>query len=100
MVEKLMLNHIVIQVDLYNFSIDFFKIFLLILGVFIARAKDDDMLLTKNMVVGESVYGEKRISVDVWKIFLDNHLNNIKFCFRLKIKKKLNIVYGIPFVRN
>ena len=34
-------------------------------GVFIARSKDDDMLLTKNMVVGESVYGEKRISVDV-----------------------------------
>jgi len=31
-------------------------------GVFIARSKDDDMLLTKNMVVGESVYGEKRIS--------------------------------------
>lgn len=34
-------------------------------GVFIARAKDDDMLLTKNLVSGESVYGEKRISVDV-----------------------------------
>jgi len=32
-------------------------------GVFIARSKDDDMLLTKNMAVGESVYGEKRISV-------------------------------------
>ena len=35
------------------------------LGVFIARSKDDDMLLTRNMVVGESVYGEKRVSVDV-----------------------------------
>ncbi|CAF0965907.1 unnamed protein product [Adineta ricciae] len=33
-------------------------------GVFIARSKDDDMLLTRNMVVGESVYGEKRVSVD------------------------------------
>ncbi|CAF1541283.1 unnamed protein product, partial [Didymodactylos carnosus] len=33
-------------------------------GVFIAKGKDDDMLLTKNLVVGESVYGEKRISVD------------------------------------
>lgn len=33
--------------------------------MFIARSKDDDMLLTKNMVVGESVYGEKRINVDV-----------------------------------
>lgn len=34
------------------------------LGVFIARSKEDDLLLTKNMVSGESVYGEKRISVD------------------------------------
>ena len=33
-------------------------------GVFIARGKED-MLCTKNMVPGESVYGEKRISVDV-----------------------------------
>ncbi|CAF0781018.1 unnamed protein product [Didymodactylos carnosus] len=33
-------------------------------GVFIAQSKDDDMLLTRNLVVGESVYGEKRISVD------------------------------------
>jgi rRNA 2'-O-methyltransferase fibrillarin len=39
--------------------------FFFLSGVFIARGKDDDMLLTKNMVVGESVYGEKRISVDV-----------------------------------
>ncbi len=38
------------------------------IGVFIARSKDDDMLLTKNMVVGESVYGEKRISVDVCNV--------------------------------
>lgn len=34
------------------------------LGVFISRGKED-ALVTKNMVVGESVYGEKRISVDV-----------------------------------
>ena len=33
-------------------------------GVFIARGKED-MLCTKNIVMGESVYGEKRISVDV-----------------------------------
>ncbi|CAG02768.1 unnamed protein product [Tetraodon nigroviridis] len=32
-------------------------------GVFISRGKED-ALVTKNMVVGESVYGEKRISVD------------------------------------
>lgn len=32
-------------------------------GVFIARGKED-ALCTKNFVVGESVYGEKRVSVD------------------------------------
>lgn len=37
---------------------------LVCLGVFISRGKED-ALVTKNMVVGESVYGEKRISVDV-----------------------------------
>lgn len=33
-------------------------------GVFISRGKED-ALVTKNMVIGESVYGEKRISVEV-----------------------------------
>lgn len=32
-------------------------------GVFIARGKED-AIVTKNMVVGESVYGEKRMSVE------------------------------------
>ncbi|XP_067131624.1 rRNA 2'-O-methyltransferase fibrillarin [Centruroides vittatus] len=32
-------------------------------GVYIARAKEDS-LVTKNLVIGESVYGEKRISVE------------------------------------
>lgn len=32
-------------------------------GVFIARAKED-MLVTKNLLPGDSVYGEKRVSVD------------------------------------
>merc|ERR1711968_211458 len=32
-------------------------------GVFIAKGKED-ALVTKNLVPGESVYGEKRISVD------------------------------------
>lgn len=34
------------------------------LGVFIARGKED-ALITKNLVPGETVYGEKKISVDV-----------------------------------
>lgn len=33
-------------------------------GIYIARGKEDS-LVTKNMVPGESVYGEKRISVEV-----------------------------------
>lgn len=33
-------------------------------GVFIARGKED-ALVTKNIVPGETVYGEKKISVDV-----------------------------------
>lgn len=32
-------------------------------GVFIARGREDS-LVTRNMVVGESVYGEKRITVE------------------------------------
>ena len=32
-------------------------------GVFIAKGRED-ALVTKNMVTGESVYGEKRVSVD------------------------------------
>ena len=38
-------------------------------GVFIARGKED-ALVTKNMVVGDAVYGEKRISVDVMSILI------------------------------
>jgi hypothetical protein len=34
-------------------------------GVFIARGKED-ALVTRNLVPGESVYGEKRISVEVY----------------------------------
>ena len=40
-----------------------------LLGVFIARGKED-ALVTYNLVIGESVYGEKRISVEVLKIQL------------------------------
>ena len=37
-------------------------------GIFIARGKED-LLVTKNMVPGESVYGEKRITLEVFYIF-------------------------------
>ena len=42
---------------------------LLLAGVFIARGKED-ALVTKNLVPGESVYREKRISVEVNREFL------------------------------
>lgn len=32
-------------------------------GVFVARGGKEDLLVTKNLTPGESVYGEKRISV-------------------------------------
>jgi fibrillarin-like rRNA methylase len=35
------------------------------------RGKDGDMLMTKNMVPGVSVYNEKRVSVEV--IFVSNY---------------------------
>ena len=37
-------------------------------GVFVARGKED-ALVTLNLVPGDDVYGEKRISVDVRKTF-------------------------------
>ncbi|KAF3207695.1 Small subunit processome complex component [Orbilia oligospora] len=33
-------------------------------GVFVARSTKEDLLVTKNLAPGESVYGEKRISID------------------------------------
>lgn len=41
-------------------------------GVFIARGKED-ALCTRNMVEGEAVYGEKRVSVEVCIYYL-HHL--------------------------
>ena len=41
-------------------------------GVFIARGKED-VLVTRNMVVGESVYGEKRMSVEVSWVYQTCH---------------------------
>ena len=38
-------------------------------GVYILRGKDD-ALVTKNLTIGESVYNEKRVAVDVSELFL------------------------------
>jgi rRNA 2'-O-methyltransferase fibrillarin len=34
-------------------------------GVFIAHSKNDDLLLTRNLVPGDTVYNEKKVTVDV-----------------------------------
>ena len=38
-------------------------------GVFICRGRED-ALVTKNLVPGESVYGEKRVSIEVGVLWL------------------------------
>lgn len=43
-------------------------------GVFIARGKED-ALVTKNLVPGESVYGEKRMSVEVRLTVTTSNIN-------------------------
>lgn len=52
-----------LHIQIYNCVLNAYFSWLY-LGVFIARGKED-ALVTKNIVPGESVYGEKRISVDV-----------------------------------
>ena len=44
--------------------VTFHHLYKFFVGVFIARGKED-ALVTKNMVNGESVYGEKRVAVEV-----------------------------------
>lgn len=50
-------------------------------GVFIGRGKED-MLLTKNMIPGSSVYGEKRVSVSLPDKKIEYRLWN---CYRSKL---------------
>ena len=47
-----------------TFFIFIHRLLLCFTGVFIARGKED-VLVTLNQVIGESVYGEKRMSVEV-----------------------------------
>ena len=54
---------------------------LFMVGVFIARGKED-ALVTKNLVPGESVYGEKRINVEVnrWNVLYVHHFSLWNVC--------------------
>ena len=49
-------------------------------GVFIARSKED-VLVTRNLVPGESVYGEKRMTVEDTPVTL-NTLSTTQFYIR------------------
>lgn len=54
-------------------------------GVFIVKGKDD-AIATKNMVVGESVYGEKRVQIEIMKRDGEN-----------EIKEKIEYRFWSPF---
>jgi rRNA 2'-O-methyltransferase fibrillarin len=45
--------------------------------VYILRGKED-ALLTKNLAPGESVYNEKRVSVDVISLFINSSEQRIR----------------------
>ena len=64
-------------------------------GVFIARGKED-ALVTKNMAIGDSVYGEKRIAVEEEGIFIYPYLL-VVFYIKLLLQEltRLNTVSGI-----
>ena len=69
-------------------------------GVFIAKGKEDQ-LVTRNLVPGDTVYGEKRVSVEVnlellhFFTFFDSYLLPSRL-----MEIKLNIEYGILSVLN
>jgi len=48
--------------------------------VFIARGKED-ALVTRNLVPGDAVYGEKRISIDVSTVFAVTIMQCVGFYF-------------------
>lgn len=84
-------------------------------GVFVAKGKED-ALCTKNMVSGESVYGEKRVSVQVTLLstFIDVcgsrmilrcqslsfFLTKLFLFCRMRMERKLNTGCGTPFARS
>lgn len=67
-------------------------------GIFIARGKED-ALVTKNLVPGESVYGEKRVSVEV--LALPYYLSSmIRKSFEIKERIALTYLSSCKTKRN
>ena len=58
-------------------------------GVFIARSSKDDLLLTKNLVPGDTVYNEKKVSVDVSVFCLLTIFVSVFFWLFLHFKIKM-----------
>ena len=54
-------------------------------GVFIARGKED-ALVTKNLVPGETVYGEKKISIEVCRLNVSTTVHTYCDCWRSSSK--------------
>ena len=63
-------------------------------GVFIARGKED-ALVTKNLVPGESVYGEKRISVEVSRTKKKKNVKTYSRCGPLEDPSRAMVEYSI-----
>jgi len=51
-------------------------------GVFYMKVKGDDVLLTKNMVPGQSVYNEKRVNSQVYFLLFFVYSSKV-FCYYL-----------------
>lgn len=61
-------------------------------GVYILRGKDD-ALVTKNLTIGESVYNEKRVAVDVSELFLKS-FNEVLF-LKIILETNIRLLYRI-----
>lgn len=64
-------------------------------GVFVARSKNDDLLLTRNLVPGDTVYNEKKIQVDVSFSCKVKDEERLIWKFRGRMARKSSTEYGI-----
>jgi len=67
-------------------------------GVFIARGKED-ALVTRNLVPGDAVYGEKRISIDV-RVCVCTCCHHVKFNIVKHVVCTLLSVSSLLYVLN
>lgn len=65
-------------------------------GVYILRGKDD-ALVTKNLTVGESVYNEKRVSVDVSDFYLPYQAGCLGSSLGVSYDSEINLGFSHPY---